>query len=106
MAMIPGVLVGHWTDAAARTGCTAIVLPEGATASGEVRGGAPATRDFELLAPHRTVQQIDAVVLAGGAAFGRAACAGLGAWLAEDGRGFAAPGGRVATVPPLAPVAL
>src|SRR3954464_1114049 len=102
MAMIPGVLVGHWTDAAARTGCTAIVLPAGATASGEVRGGAPATRDFELLAPHRTVQQIDAVVLAGGSAFGLAACDGVVRWLEEHGRGFATPGGRVPIVPAMA----
>src|SRR3954447_14120453 len=100
--MIPGVLVGHWTDTAAPTGCTAIVLPEGATASGEVRGGAPATRDFELLAPHRTVQQIDAVVLAGGSAFGLAACDGVVRWLEEHGRGFATSGGQVPIVPAMA----
>ena len=43
-----GVLVGHWTDAAALTGCTVVGFPEGTTASGEIRGGAPATRDFAL----------------------------------------------------------
>src|SRR4051812_511265 len=96
--MIPGVLVGHWTDAAARTGCTAILLPEGATASGEVRGGAPATREFELLAPHRTVEQVDAVVLAGGAAFGLATCDGVVRWLEERGRGFPTPSGNVPIV--------
>src|SRR5947208_2984106 len=47
-AMIPGVAVGHWTDARARTGCTAVLLPDGTVASGEVRGGAPATREWEL----------------------------------------------------------
>src|SRR5436190_1760843 len=74
--MIAGVSVGHWTDSGALTGCTAILLPEGSTASGEVRGGAPATREFELLAPHRTVEHVDAVVLAGGSAYGLAACDG------------------------------
>src|SRR5436190_13166902 len=96
--MIPGVRVGHWTDSAALTGCTAILLPEGATASGEVRGGAPATREFELLAPHRTVESVDAVVLSGGSAFGLAACDGVVRWLEEHGRGFPTPGGRVAIV--------
>jgi L-aminopeptidase/D-esterase-like protein len=96
--VIAGVSVGHWTDTAALTGCTAIVLPEGATASGEVRGGAPATREFELLAPHRTVEHVDAVVLAGGSAFGLAACDGVVRWLEEHGRGFATPAGNVPIV--------
>ena len=46
---IDGVRVGHWTDEVARTGCTVALLPEGTVASGEVRGGAPATREFDLL---------------------------------------------------------
>src|SRR5690242_2838525 len=97
-SMIPRVAVGHWTDSAARTGCTAIVLPEGSTASGEVRGGAPATREFELLAPNRTVQQVDAIVLTGGSAFGLAACDGAMRWLEEHDRGFPTPGGKVPIV--------
>ena len=96
--MIAGVSVGHWTDSGALTGCTAILLPEGATASGEVRGGAPATREFELLAPHRTVEYVDAVVLSGGSAFGLAACDGVVRWLEEHGRGFPTPAGRVPIV--------
>src|SRR2546430_17693958 len=91
--MIPGVSVGHWSDSEALTGCTAILLPEGATASGEVRGGAPATREFELLAPHRTVEQVDAIVLSGGSAFGLAACDGVVRWLEEPRRGFPTPAG-------------
>ena len=47
---IDGVRVGHWTDDSARTGCTVVLLPDGTVASGEVRGGAPATREFDLLA--------------------------------------------------------
>lgn len=98
VSMIDGVRVGHWSDADALTGCTAIVLPEGVTASGEIRGGAPATREFELLAPQRTVGNVDAVVLAGGSAFGLAACDGAVRWLEEHGRGFPTPGGRVPIV--------
>ena len=53
------VAVGHWTDAAARTGVTVVVLPEGSIGSAEVRGGAPATREFDVLAPTATVQRLD-----------------------------------------------
>ena len=62
---IDGVRIGHWTDDVALTGCTVVLLPEGTVASGEVRGGAPATREFDLLAPERTVDHIDAVVALG-----------------------------------------
>ena len=95
---VAGVEVGHWTDAEARTGCTVVVLPPGAVASGEVRGGAPATREFALLAPERLVAGIDAVVLAGGSAFGLAACDGVMEVLEAEGRGFAAPHGPVPIV--------
>ena len=88
---IDGVRVGHWTDEVARTGCTVALLPEGTVASGEVRGGAPATREFDLLAPERTVGRLDAVVLAGGSAFGLAAADvevrdDGSVWLLTDGK--------------------
>ena len=92
---VPGVSVGHWTDPVSRTGCTVVVLPPGAVASGEIRGGAPATREFALLAPTRRVETVDAVVLSGGSAFGLAACDGVVAWLEEIGRGLPTVGGRV-----------
>ena len=95
---IPGVEIGHWTDPAARTGCTVIVLPPGTTASGEVRGGAPATRDFALLAPERLVEHVDAVVIAGGSAFGLAAADGVMEVLEAEGRGFDTPHGPVPIV--------
>ena len=85
---IPGVEIGHWTDPIARTGCTVIVLPAATVASGEVRGGAPATRDFALLAPERLVEHVDAVVLTGGSAFGLAAADGVMEVLEAEGRGF------------------
>lgn len=95
---IDGVEVGHWTDEAARTGCTVVMFPEGAVASGEVRGGAPATREWALLDPLRTVDRIDAVVLSGGSAFGLAAGDGAMRWMEERGRGFATPAGPVPIV--------
>ena len=95
---VDGVLVGHWTDAVARTGCTAVVLPEGTVASGEVRGGAPATRDFALLDPLRTVESVDAVVLSGGSAFGLAASDGVSRWLEEHDRGLPVSVARVPIV--------
>lgn len=95
---IAGVRVGHWTDARARTGCTVVLLPEGTVASGEVRGGAPATREFALLEPTRMVTRLDAVVLSGGSAFGLAAADGVMAHLAEAGVGFETVGGRVPIV--------
>ncbi|MGH1505763.1 MAG: P1 family peptidase [Acidimicrobiales bacterium] len=95
---IAGVKVGHWTDAEARTGCTVVILPAGSTASGEVRGGAPATREFALLDPGHLVSQVDAVVLSGGSAFGLAAGDGVVQWLADEGRGFETKAARVPIV--------
>lgn len=98
---VPGLAVGHWTDPEARTGCTAVLVPEGTVASAEVRGGAPATRDLDLLAPDKLVDRIDAVVLSGGSAFGLAAVDGVVSWLEERGRGFPTPAGPVPIVPGL-----
>lgn len=93
-----GVEVGHWTDPDARTGCTVVVLPEATVASGEVRGGAPATRDFALLEPGRLVDHVDAVVLSGGSAFGLAAADGVVGELEAQGRGFPTTAGVVPIV--------
>lgn len=95
---IAGVSVGHWTDGAAGTGCTVVLFPDGTIASGEVRGGAPGTREFELLKPERRVAHLDAVVLTGGSAFGLAACDGVVQWCEEQGRGFATAAGPVPIV--------
>jgi L-aminopeptidase/D-esterase-like protein len=96
--VIDGVRVGHWTDDVARTGCTVVLLPNGNVTSGEVRGGAPGTREFALLDPMRLVQSVDAVVLTGGSAFGLAACDGVVSWLEEQGRGFPTAAGPVPIV--------
>ena len=95
---IDGVRVGHWTDPVARTGCTAVLFDPPVLASGEVRGGAPATHEFSLLAPESTVGSVDAVVMAGGSAFGLAASVGATQWCELHGRGLPTRGGRVPIV--------
>ncbi|MGY6502778.1 MAG: P1 family peptidase [Acidimicrobiales bacterium] len=95
---VDGVRVGHWTDTSARTGCTVVVLPAGTVASGEVRGGAPATREFALLEPGRLVDHVDAVVVTGGSAFGLASADGVVTALEADGRGYATGGSVVPIV--------
>ena len=95
---VPGVRVGHWTDTAAGTGCTVVLFPDGTVASGEVRGGAPATRELALLAPERLVDRIDAVVLSGRSAFGLATGDGVVRWCEERGIGFPTAAGVVPIV--------
>jgi L-aminopeptidase/D-esterase-like protein len=95
---VTGVRVGHWTDASARTGCTVVLFPAGTVASGEVRGGAPGTREWALLSPERTVARIDAAVLSGGSAFGLAACDGVVRWCEERGMGVPTLAGPVPIV--------
>ena len=87
---VPGIRVGHWTDAKARTGCTVVLAPDdGAVAGVDVRGAAPGTRETDLLRPTALVERINAVCLAGGSAFGLAAADGVMRRLAERGLGFA-----------------
>ena len=86
---VPGLKVGNAVDATLASGVTAILFDEPAVASADVRGGAPGTRDIDLLQPDETVERIDAVVLSGGSAFGLDAPTGVQAWLREQGRGFA-----------------
>lgn len=77
VTQIPGILAGHATLAEAGTGCTVIVCPAGATGGVDVRGGAPATRETDLLRPEETVDVLHAVVLSGGSAYGLAASCGV-----------------------------
>ena len=85
---VAGVRVGHWTDPIGKTGCTAVVLPKNCVASGEVRGGAPGTREFELLDPTRMVQHVDVVMFSGGSAYGLATADGAMRWCEEHRRGY------------------
>jgi L-aminopeptidase/D-esterase-like protein len=87
---------GHWTGDG--TGVTVILPPPGTVGSGEVRGGAPATREFALLDPTRSVDRVDAVVLSGGSAFGLSAADGVVTLLRERDVGFPTPLGPVPIV--------
>lgn len=100
---VPGVLLGHATrhGGGALTGVTVVLPPAGTVGSVDVRGGGPGTHETDALDPSTLVPTVDAVVLAGGSAFGLAAASGVQAWLAEQGRGFAvtAPDGSPLVVP-------
>ena len=96
---VPGISVGHWTDPSARTGCTVVLCPDGTVGSGEVRGGAPGTRETDLLRPGMLVHEVHAVLLTGGSAFGLAAADGVVRWLEERGTGFDTGVARVPIVP-------
>jgi L-aminopeptidase/D-esterase-like protein len=96
---VPGIRVGHATNAAAATGCTVVLPPPGTVGSGEVRGGAPGTRETDLLRPGMLVGEVDAVLLTGGSAFGLAAAQGVVRWLEERGIGFDTGVARVPIVP-------
>lgn len=84
---VPGIRVGHWTDERARTGCTVVLFDGEATAGVSVRGGAPGTRETDLLDPVRTNERVDAIALAGGSAYGLATADGVMRWLEERGIG-------------------
>ena len=96
---VPGVRVGHAGDARLCSGVTAVVFDKAVVGSVDVRGGGPGTRETALLDPAQTVEGIDAIVLAGGSAFGLDAASGVQAWLREQGRGFVVREARVPIVP-------
>ena len=85
---IPGIQIGNNQDLEGATGCTVILCKEGAVAGVDVRGGAPGTRETDLLKPENYVEKIHAVLLAGGSAFGLDAAAGVMNYLEEQGIGF------------------
>lgn len=86
---VPGIRVGHWTDRRAATGCTVVLCPpEGAVGGCDVRGGAPGTRETDLLRPGMLIERIHAVVLTGGSAFGLDAACGVMRYLEEQRIGY------------------
>ncbi len=91
--------IGHATDKAIKSGVTVILPDRPARASCHVAGGGPGTRETDLLAPENTVETVDAIVLAGGSAFGLAAADGTARWLSAQVRGFAVGDVRVPIVP-------
>ena len=93
-----GVSVGHWTDAAGRTGCTVVLVPGGAVPGVDVRGGAPGTLGTDALRPGTLDEQAHAILLTGGSAFGLAAADGVMRYLDELGVGLAIGTARVPIV--------
>ena len=85
---VAGLRVGNAEDHAAKTGTTVLVGDAPFTAGVHVMGGAPGTRETDLLAPDKSVAQIDAITLSGGSAFGLDACSGVSDALRAKGRGF------------------
>ncbi|NLT17717.1 MAG: P1 family peptidase [Clostridiales bacterium] len=96
---VDGIEVGHAQDEKARTGCTVVLCKGGAVAGVDVRGGAPGTRETDLLRPGFLVERVHAVLLAGGSAFGLDAAGGVMRYLEENGAGFDAGAAKVPIVP-------
>ena len=96
---VPGLRVGHAQMTGRLTGCTVVLAPEGAVCGVDVRGAAPGTRETDLLAPGNLVEQVHAVLLTGGSAFGLDAASGVMRWLEERGIGLPTGHGRVPIVP-------
>ncbi|MGZ4127053.1 MAG: P1 family peptidase [Actinomycetota bacterium] len=96
---VPGVRVGHWTDERALTGCTVVLPPPGTTGSVVIPGGAPATHETDAIQPGRRVDEINAVLLTGGSAFGLGAANGVMRYLEERGIGHPTLAGVVPIVP-------
>jgi len=99
---VPGIRVGHHTLTERPTGCTVILTPPNTVGAVDQRGGAPGTRETNLLAPENTVSVVHAIVLSGGSAFGLAAADGVMAYLAEQKIGYPISG----TVVPIVPAAI
>jgi L-aminopeptidase/D-esterase-like protein len=96
---VPGIAVGHFTRPERPTGCTVILVEGGAVGAVEVRGGAPGTVETDLLAPENTVEQVHAIFLAGGSAFGLDTRSGVVRYLEEKKIGFRTGAGPVPIVP-------
>jgi len=96
---VPGIRVGHATDLEGLTGCTVVLCEEGAVGGVDQRGGAPGTRETDLLRPLHLVEEVHGVFLTGGSAFGLAVGDGVMRYLAEKGVGFDAGVARVPIVP-------
>ncbi len=99
LTAVTGLKVGHFTLSERPTGCTVVIAEKGVTASVDVRGSAPGTRETDLLAPTNMVQQVHAIVFAGGSAFGLDAASGVVRWLDEQQIGFDVGVARVPIVP-------
>ena len=96
---VAGLKVGNADNVDLKSGVTVVLCDQPTIASGHVMGGAPGTRETDLLAPDQVIERVDAIVLSGGSAFGLDAASGVVAGLAEAGRGFAVGAARVPITP-------
>jgi L-aminopeptidase/D-esterase-like protein len=103
---IAGLVVGHAAAKGRPTGCTVVLCPQGVVCGAAVRGGAPGTRETDLLRPENTVQQVHAVLLTGGSAFGLDAASGVMRWLEERGHGLAIGSAELGIRVPIVPAAV
>jgi len=99
---VPGIRVGQVTNRAAATGCTVVLCPPNTVGGVDVRGGAPGTRETDLLRPMQRVQHVNAVVLSGGSAFGLGTADGVMRYLAEHGIGYTTRTGHLVPIVPAA----
>jgi L-aminopeptidase/D-esterase-like protein len=102
LTAVEGLKVGHFTLSERPTGCTVVLTPEGTTGGVDVRGGAPGTRETDLLNPVNSVQIVNAIVLSGGSAYGLDTASGVMRWLDEHNIGYPIAG----TVVPIVPAAI
>ncbi|MBK9122462.1 MAG: P1 family peptidase [Chloroflexi bacterium] len=102
LTAVHGVRVGHVTDESGLTGCTVVLCPDGTVGGVDQRGGAPGTRETDLLAPMHLVEHVSAVCLAGGSAFGLAAADGVMRWCEQHGHGYETRGGIMVPIVPSA----
>jgi L-aminopeptidase/D-esterase-like protein len=99
---VPGIRVGHATHLEAVTGCTVVLCPDGTVGGVDQRGGAPGTRETDLLRPMHQVEVVNGVTLAGGSAYGLAAADGVMRYLEEQGIGYKARSGDIVPIVPAA----
>lgn len=103
LTAISGIRVGHATDLDGITGCTVILCPPGTVGGVDQRGGAPGTRETDLLRPIHLVNEVTAVVLSGGSAFGLASADGVMRWCESHGIGYKS---RMGAIVPIVPAAI
>ncbi len=99
LTSVRGIRVGHYTDSRNATGCTVVLCEDGAVGGVDVRGSAPGSRETDLLSPTAMVDQVHAVLLSGGSAFGLDAAAGVVRYLEEKGIGIEFGNARIPIVP-------
>ena len=102
LTAVAGIKVGHFTDVDAITGCTVVRCPPKTVGAVDVRGGAPGTRETDLLQAHNLVEEVTAVALSGGSAFGLATADGVMRWHVERGLGYQSRSGAIVPIVPAA----